>query len=431
MADDSTIIIKKIKKSGGGHHGGAWKVAYADFVTAMMAFFLLLWLLNATEAEQLAGLADYFAPTIGVKGNMGIGFRGGKSALSRGIGADRSTNRGIVFGGVPTGPIVKVTEKFEVVTNQDDAEKIILMIGENSDNEKEMDSKTYSEVAEALENFINESSSESETQDFSVEETPRGLEIKIQGTENKKMFVKGTSELTSNLKKALAKLSNLLVKLPNAISITGHTSSIPHRDNKSTDSFSNWRISIDRANKTRHFLVSSGVWHEQFSEIIGKSDNDPVNYKNPSSEENDRITILLLKESVLPEHKKSAPKAVLIDPDSGDAKEIFKQDEEDFEESPGEEEDNIVIEEDDFEKTQEDIESKNPFEGKDSAAPKNLLQVEPQFIKREEDVAKPVNSYLFEEKKFKEEKGEELHENLKVYDPFKSGATVDPFAIDK
>jgi len=430
MADDSTIIIKKIKKGGGGHHGGAWKVAYADFVTAMMAFFLLLWLLNATEAEQLAGLADYFAPTIGVKDNMGIGFRGGKAALSRGIGADRSTNRGIVFGGVPTGPIVKVTEKFEVVTNQDDAEKIILMIGENSDSEKEMDKKTYSEVAQALENFINESSSESEQQNFTVEETSRGLEIKIKGTENKKMFVKGTSELTDNLKKALAKLSNLLVKLPNAISITGHTSSIPYRDKKNVDSFSNWRISVDRANNTRHFLVSAGVWHEQFSEIIGKSDNDPINYKNPSSEENDRISILLLKESVLPEHKKSAPKSVLIDPDSGDAKEIF-EDNDEFEANEVEAEKNIIIEEDDFEKEQEVIESKNPFEGENSAAPENLLQVEPQFIKKEKEKTKPVNSYLFEEKKFQNEEEEELYEGLKVDDPFKSGATVDPFTIDK
>ena len=91
-----TIIIKKIKKGGHGHHGGAWKVAYADFVTAMMAFFLLMWLLNATSEEQKLGISDYFAPTVGLKDSMGIGFQGGQANVDNGTAKSDKTRPGII-----------------------------------------------------------------------------------------------------------------------------------------------------------------------------------------------------------------------------------------------------------------------------------------------------------------------------------------------
>src|ERR1700733_13576147 len=103
---EGDIIIKKIKKvTGGGHHGGAWKVAYADFVTAMMAFFLLLWLINVTTPMQKAGLAEYFTPTIGIKDSMGIGFKGGKTPATE-IGRSNTDTSapGLVEGQIKQGP---------------------------------------------------------------------------------------------------------------------------------------------------------------------------------------------------------------------------------------------------------------------------------------------------------------------------------------
>src|SRR5580704_4334564 len=106
-------IIKKIKKvSGGGHHGGAWKIAYADFVTAMMAFFLLLWLLTTTPSKTLQGIADYFAPTVGLKDQMGIGFYGGKVPLNEGTNqSDAASKVTIVYGTPNSGPTVREPTK--------------------------------------------------------------------------------------------------------------------------------------------------------------------------------------------------------------------------------------------------------------------------------------------------------------------------------
>src|SRR5215213_9070956 len=105
------IVIKKVKKGGhGGHHGGAWKVAYADFVTAMMAFFLLLWLLTATPVENLKGLADYFSPTVGMQGKLGIGFKGGRAPDTEGVSTGDWASKGLIFGAPPSGPIVKFPE---------------------------------------------------------------------------------------------------------------------------------------------------------------------------------------------------------------------------------------------------------------------------------------------------------------------------------
>ena len=107
---DDQIIIKKIKKGGHGHHGGAWKVAYADFVTAMMAFFLLMWLLASTSEEQRLGIAEYFTPTYGLKDQKGVGTEGGRSPSIEGQSNTNLTDPGIVVGRVPQGPEEYSTE---------------------------------------------------------------------------------------------------------------------------------------------------------------------------------------------------------------------------------------------------------------------------------------------------------------------------------
>ena len=124
MSDDKRpiIIIKKIKKVAGGHHGGAWKVAYADFVTAMMAFFLLLWLLSTSPQEVLKGIADYFAPTIGLKGEKGIGFDGGETTKQEGNQEETSKTDNILFSAPTSGSII---ENPENETDDNDSKNFI------------------------------------------------------------------------------------------------------------------------------------------------------------------------------------------------------------------------------------------------------------------------------------------------------------------
>lgn len=438
MADNS-IIIKKIKKGGHGHHGGAWKIAYADFVTAMMAFFLLMWLLNATEAENLAGLADYFAPTVGIKGQMGIGFRGGKSALSKGIGADKNTNRGIVFGGVPAGPVVKVAEKIEISTDEPDAEKIAVMIGgaEKSEEQQKEEKDKLAEIEKALENYVKEIANETGAKEMiDLINTPEGLEIQIRDTAGESMFEGTTADLRPKTKMALQKMSEIISKLPNYISITGHTNSVPV---KGRENYGNWELSADRANATRRFLLESGVQPEQISRVIGKSDNEPLDVKQPEAPVNSRISIVLLRDALLPQHKKSAPDGVFLDPASKEAKDLIKEEkkpEQPKEElkkeeakphvdiikdvKEQEEKDRLEIENPDKKDVKPVTESEDPFSG--GIAPDKLFADEE---KGEKKVTKPVKSYLFEEDK---DDGKDIEEfkDMPVQDPFKGSSPSAP-----
>ncbi len=328
MAAKNDIIIKKIKKVSGGHHGGAWKVAYADFVTAMMAFFLLLWLLNATEAENLAGLADYFAPTVGVKDEMGIGFRGGKAALSEGIGADKNTNKGIVFGGVPTGPITKVTTELEERTDQDKQESIQVQINDVNTQKKGDDDKSDSQndqstsSASSSEDAKTEQAVNNTVQDMiknrrldegalEIKRTPEGLLVQIKDLSGDSMFEKDNANMKQKMKDVLVELSKILRNIPNNIALIGHTSSQPVQSK--VQNYGKWELSMDRADATRIFLEKNGVEPEQISRIEGRADNVPYDPRKPESPINNRIDLIILSKNDTPAHKQSAPDSLLLD----------------------------------------------------------------------------------------------------------------------
>src|ERR1700753_4017702 len=158
---EASIIIKKIKKGGNGHHGGAWKVAYADFVTAMMAFFLLLWLLQATAQSQKEGIAEYFTPTVGIRDAAGIGFKGGKTSYDEGRKVAEKSPPGIIVGRMPSGPTAQKQERQAPVESENDA--YLFEKGE----------KNLKQALEEDPNF----------RDFKdnviVEQTPEGLKIEI------------------------------------------------------------------------------------------------------------------------------------------------------------------------------------------------------------------------------------------------------------
>lgn len=290
-AEKAPIIIKRIVHAAHGHHGGAWKVAYADFVTAMMAFFLLLWLLNSIPAEKLKGIAKYFEPTVGIAGSKGIGFEGGKSQSEDGTSTFDKT-QGVKYGVMSKGNIVSTPE-----------------VGLEVQNE-EMENERFSLMEGELKKIITADSALSQLQDsIKLEVTPEGLVIKIMDQDKYPMFKQGGAELETHTKNVLNKIVNLVKYSPNFISISGYTDTASaadlHKD------YSNWELSADRANSARRYMVEQGVSPDQVARIVGRADTAPLDQNNPNSPRNRRIEVTLLRNSIMPFNKISAPKQLI------------------------------------------------------------------------------------------------------------------------
>lgn len=293
MSKDQTIIIKKIKKGGHGHHGGAWKVAYADFVTAMMAFFLLLWILTATPAEQLEGLADYFSPTIGLQGKMGIGFSGGKSPNTEGWSTGDWASLGLIFGAPPSGPIIKLPENEDNKTEESERIKI-------------------KEVKDVVEGALKGDQGLSKYKDnINIEQTPEGLNINITDQKGRSMFKPGTAELQMHTKQILSKIAAIVGSIPNYIQIVGHTAS---GFSGETEEYSTWELSVDRANAARRYLQTVGVEAAQIARIVGKGNNEPMNREKRDDIANSRVAVTLLRKSIIAYHKQPAPEEIILGP---------------------------------------------------------------------------------------------------------------------
>ncbi len=307
MADgaERPIIIKKIKKGGHGHHGGAWKVAYADFVTAMMAFFLLLWLLNATSSEQKAGIAEHFTPTIGLKDAMGIGFDGGQSSdTTKGKSRQTLSAPGLVVGQVQQGTAPQTPNKeiTEPEDNADDAYKEIK--GRQQEAEADVtddtgggqeDAEAFSEATQEVKQLIEQDPDLKEYKNnIIVEETPEGMKIDLIDDRHKPMFLPGRAVLTEMGKKVLDSMVNIIIKTPNNISINGHTDSGGAVVNPL---YTNWELSADRSNAARRFLASTQLQQDRISKVIGYADRELLIPDEPNNPRNRRITILLMRGS--------------------------------------------------------------------------------------------------------------------------------------
>lgn len=272
--DDSTIIIKKIKKGGDGHHGGAWKVAYADFVTAMMAFFLLLWLLASTSESQKEGIAEYFTPTVGLRDSMGIGFEGGESPSTEGIKKS------------DTSPIA-IVQNSSTPGQTPDKKKETLVEGE-------MESQLFEQAREEIKQAMESDPTLRQFRDqIIVEQTPEGLKIEIQDSGKQSMFQSGGANLTEFGKEILGKLSLIIEKMPNYISVTGHTDAAQFTARGGA--YTNWELSADRANSARRELVRGGMEGERVGKVQGLAAQDLLLPGEPNSERNRRITIILLR----------------------------------------------------------------------------------------------------------------------------------------
>ncbi|MFO0390001.1 MAG: flagellar motor protein MotB [Alphaproteobacteria bacterium] len=328
---DQPIIIKKIKKGGHGHHGGAWKVAYADFVTAMMAFFLLLWLLNATSSEQKAGIAEHFTPTVGLKDSQGIGFDGGQKADTKdGTSKQDMTAPGLVVGQVQQGTVAETPNQdiTKPEENADDAYKEIKGAKKEESEETtdamgggQEDAEAFSEASEEIKQAVEQDPDLKEYKNnIVVQQTPEGMKIDLIDDRQKPMFLPGRAVLTEVGKKVLDSMVNIIIKTPNNITINGHTDAGGTVVNPL---YTNWELSADRSNSARRFLASTQLQQERIVKIIGFADRELLIPDEPNNPRNRRITILLMRGSYfrdpqvaptsrnilsVPEAKQSKPK---------------------------------------------------------------------------------------------------------------------------
>lgn len=290
-ANDQTIVIKRIKKVAGGHHGGAWKVAYADFVTAMMAFFLLLWLLSATTTEQKMGLAEYFTPTIGIKDSMGIGVKGGLHASEAGKSKNDLVAVGLVVGQVKQGDVSAAPNPTKGESEPDaEATSKNEKVAEITEDVEQMQSAAQ-EIKQALDN-------QEELKDYQnnilVQDTPEGLKIDMIDDAKKPMFVPGGAVLTETGKKILDSMARMVAKTPNNIAIKGHTDSPSSTQNPQ---YTIWELSADRANSSRRMLATTQLEPERVVRVEAMADKELLVPQEPNSPRNRRITIIILRGS--------------------------------------------------------------------------------------------------------------------------------------
>lgn len=299
MSNDE-VIIKKIKKGGhGGHHGGAWKVAYADFVTAMMAFFLLLWLLSATSEAQKQGIAEYFTPTMGLKDSKGIGFNGGLSAAPEGNSRTDKTAIGIVSGQVHQGEMADTPNitQGKADPNASDAAQIA-----KAQDDVQVDKETFETVAHEVKQAMEEAELKDYSNNVVVQDTPEGLKIDMIDDPQQPMFVPGSVQLTDIGKKVLDSMSRVVSKTPNNISINGHTDAASGTPNPQ---YTTWELSTDRSNAARRFLATTTLEKDRVVKIVGLSDKELLVPNEPSNPRNRRITIIVLRESYFRDPKEA------------------------------------------------------------------------------------------------------------------------------
>ena len=292
---EQPIIIKKVKKGGGhGHHGGAWKVAYADFVTAMMAFFLLMWLINTTSPEQKRGIADYFAPASVSETTSGSGGILSGTALGN-EGAKQNGSMSIIQDMAPdsTHP---ADGKSKDAAKGSTPEDIV------QEAKQKQEEAAFASAAQSLRQALQDMPELAElSKNIIIDETPEGLRIQLVDQEGRAMFNQGTATPNDRAKVLLRAISKIINQLPNRISIYGHTSASTGPGGKADG---DWTLSATRADASRRVLQGSGVDPDRVYQVSGKATSEPLYPDDPTLPGNRRIAIVLLREApVLPPDK--------------------------------------------------------------------------------------------------------------------------------
>jgi chemotaxis protein MotB len=267
------IIVKRIKKGGHGHHGGAWKIAYADFVTAMMAFFLLMWLLGSTTKGDMEGIAQYFKTPLKVAMAGGSGA-GESNSILQGGGQDLTRRNGNVKRG----------ESQPDKKNYDMKSARAMVQHEEAERLAQLKSRIEKTITAnpLLRKYKDQ---------LLLDITTEGLRIQIVDEKNRPMFPTASSDLQPYVRDILDVLGLVLNDVPNRISLSGHTDSTPYM---TASGYSNWELSADRANASRRELVRGGMSDEKVLRVVGLGSAAHLDRKDPFNPINRRISILVM-----------------------------------------------------------------------------------------------------------------------------------------
>ena len=321
QAGKTTIIIRREEVVEGGHHGGAWKVAYADFVTAMMAFFLLMWLLNATSAEKRKGLADYFTPS-NLLARSPSGFGAPFGGRTPNVDGNAVSDRGLVQ--------VTLTEPSPLM-DEDDADGSVKPVPksgpadtkERGTQEKpppqpaptpvttetastvpntatadgkadaaQAERAAFERAAQQLKKAVADDPALADVaRQLTIDLTPEGLRVQLVDEDKQPMFATGSAVINDRARLLLQKVAPVLMKLPEPVAIAGHTDATPFKGGDRT----NWDLSADRANATRRLLTDAGLPESRLRSVTGNADRDPLLPGDPLAAANRRIAITVLR----------------------------------------------------------------------------------------------------------------------------------------
>ncbi|MGX5735084.1 flagellar motor protein MotB [Bosea thiooxidans] len=269
------IIIKRVKKARHAHHGGAWKIAYADFVTAMMAFFLLMWLINMTTQEQKIGLAEYFAPTAVSASTSGAGGVLMGTALDT-SGSKTSAPRNAAAG--PAGQKDGARRTSSDRASDREASRAAAGLQASAAASLRQALQNMPEIAELSRNIV-------------IEPTKEGLNVSLMDEDGRAMFPEGSVRPYDRTRLVLETIAPALRRLPNRLSITGHTAAARPGSVRAVEP---WSLTTGRALAVREILSGAGLPNDRFASVVGRADTEPVFPDNPDLPANRRVTITLL-----------------------------------------------------------------------------------------------------------------------------------------
>ncbi len=269
------IIIKRVKKGGHAVHGGAWKIAYADFVTAMMAFFLLMWLLGSTTEGDKKGIADYFGSPLKLALLNGGSGSGDSSHVVKGGGQDLTRSTGQVKRGETE------AQRATVNIHQLKAEQVRAEVARLESIKRKIEDKIAANPK--LEGMGKQ---------ILLEMTRDGLRIQIVDAEGRPMFASGSPVVQPVMREVLRELGSLLGEVPNRLTLEGHTDAMPFGN--AQKGYSNWELSSDRANASRRELITGGLPDDQVLRVQGLAASNPFDRRDPASPANRRISIVVM-----------------------------------------------------------------------------------------------------------------------------------------
>jgi chemotaxis protein MotB len=286
------IIIKRVKKGGHAAHGGAWKIAYADFVTAMMAFFLLMWLLGSTTEGDKKGIADYFASPLKVA-MMGGQGSGDSSHVIKGGGQDLTRQTGQVKNGEID------PERKTINLKALKAEQVRAEVARLEDLKEKVERKLAGNQALAA-----------YRSQIRLDMTRDGLRIQIVDEDQRPMFDRGSAVVQPYMRELLREIGTVLAEVPNRLTVEGHTDSKAF--SAGDRGYSNWELSADRANASRRELVAGGLTEDRMLRVVGLAASQPFDRNDTSAPSNRRISIIVMNREA--EDRVLRPKAMGADP---------------------------------------------------------------------------------------------------------------------